>query len=85
MEQKSKRELEETVHFWTELLVGKKFTDKTMHPDDRGLWRGTKVIVDIFKEVRQQILVSYEPDITKRTKDKAKDGDIDNSSGRAAL
>ena len=81
MKQKSKRELEKTVPFWTELLVNKKFIDKKMHPDDKGLWRGKKVIVDIFKETRQQILVSYEPDITKRTKDKAKDDDIDNASG----
>ena len=81
MKQKSKRELEKTVPFWTDVLVGKKFVDKKTHPDDKGLWRGKKVIVDIFKEARQQILVSFEPDIAKRTKDKAKDDDLDNASG----
>ena len=81
MKQKSKRELEKTVPFGTDLLVGQKFTDKKMHPDDKGLWRGKKKVVDVFKENRHQILVSYEPDIAQRTKDKAKEDDIDNASG----
>ena len=61
--------------------MGNKFTDKRMHPEDKGLWKGQRKIVGIFKENRQQILVSYESDISKRAKDKAKDDDINDASG----
>ena len=39
------------------------------------------VIVKVFKEARQQILVEYDPDIEPSTKTRAKPEDIDNASG----
>ncbi len=78
---KKKRDLEKTVPFWRDLLVGKKFTDKKMHPDDKGFYKGKKIIVNIFKETRQQILVEYDPDISDKQKERAKQESIDNSSG----
>ncbi len=77
----TRRKLEKTVAFWEKELVGLKFTDKKMHPDDKGLYRGKKIIDSVFKEVRQQILVSYDPDISDRTKERAKEDDIENASG----
>ena len=52
-----------------------------MYPEERGLFRGKKVITDVFKEARQQILVGYEPDIQQSTKTRAKPEDLSDSSG----
>ena len=79
MTAKQRRDLEKTVSFW-ELLLGKKFVDKKTYPDDKGLYRGKKVITDIFKEARQQILVGFKPDIEATTKERATPEDINNSS-----
>lgn len=81
MVKKNKRELERTVEYWKKLLVGKKFTDKKMHPDDKGYWRGKRIINNVFKESRQQILVEYDPDISKSIREKAKEDHIENASG----
>lgn len=79
MNAKRKRDLEKTVPFWEKELIGKKFTDRKLHPDDKGLWQGKKIISSIFKD--KQILVEYDPDIRGSTLKKAKEDDVSNASG----
>ncbi len=52
MTAKQRRDLEKTVVFWEKVLLGKKFVDKKMYPEERGLYRGKKFITDVFKEAR---------------------------------
>ena len=77
-----RRELEKTVRFWENVFLNKKFTDKKMHPEDKGLWGGRKYIDSVFKN--DQIYVGYSPDIRQAARsggDSAKQDQVDNASG----
>ena len=77
-----RRELEKTVKFWENVFLNKKFTDKKMFPEDKGLWGGKKYIDSVFKN--DQIYVGYAPDIRKAARsggDSAKQEQVNNASG----
>ena len=82
-----RRELEKTVKFWEGQLLNKKFTDrKKMHPEDRRLWGGKKVIDSVFRNKGEQIHIGYAPDVAGAQKSRAKGDsskqvDIDDASG----
>ena len=44
-----RRELEKTVRFWENVFLNKKFTDKKMWPEDKGLWGGKKFVDSVWK------------------------------------
>ena len=77
-----RRELEKTVKFWENVFLNKKFTDKKMFPEDKGLWGGKKYIDSVFKN--DQIYVGYAPDIRKAARsggDSAKQEQVNSASG----
>lgn len=79
-----RRELEKTVKFWEDVFLDKKFTDKKMWPEDKGLWGGKKVVDSVWRQKGEQIYVGYAPDIRKAAKsggDSSKQEQIDNASG----
>ena len=76
-----RRQLEKTVPFWEKVFVGKTFTDKKMHPEDRGLFRGQKIIDEVFYVKREQIYVGYAPNIRESAKAGAKEEDVNDASG----
>ena len=79
-----RRELEKTVPFWKNLLLNKTFTDKKMHPEDKGYFKGKRIIDSVFKPKSEQIYVGYGPDIRTAAKtggDKKKQEQIDDASG----
>ena len=79
-----RRELEKTVKFWEGVFLAKKFTDKKMHPEDKGLWGGRKIVDSVWRQKGEQIYIGYAPDIRKAAKtggDSSKQEQIDNASG----
>lgn len=76
-----RRQLEKTVPFWTKVFLGKTFTDKKMHPEDKGLFRGNKIVEDVFHTKGEQIYVNYAPSISESAKTRAKEEDINDASG----
>jgi len=83
-----RRELEKTVRFWEGVLLNKKFMDKKMHPEDKGLWGGLKVVDEVFHPKGEQIYIGYAPDLagaaktrTRKKGDPSKQEDIDDASG----
>ena len=78
---KERAALAKTVPFWKDVLMGRTFTDKKMYAGDKGLYDGKKKITDIVKEPGKQIMVEYEPNISKRQADRATAKDFDGASG----
>ena len=79
-----RREMEKTVKFWEGVFLAKKFTDKKMHPEDKGLWGGRKIVDSVWRQKGEQIYIGYAPDIRKAAKtggDSSKQEQIDNASG----
>lgn len=79
-----RRNLEKTVKFWEGVFLAKKFTDKKMHPEDKGLWGGRKIVDSVWRQKGEQIYIGYAPDIRKAAKtggDSSKQEQIDNASG----
>jgi len=78
-----RRELEKTMKFWEGVFLGKKFTDKKMHPDDKGYFKGKKIIDEVFKADGQTV-IGYAPDVREAAKtggDANKQEQIFNGSG----
>lgn len=82
---KERKALAKSVDFWEKVLVGKTFTDKKMYGGDKGLFGGKRKITNVFKDPGKQILVAYEPDLTKSQDARATQKDIDASSGQLTI